>query len=94
MTIGGDYLMDLSNITFVGLATLGIVNVVCLFKPDLDSRLKFIISVVAAFALAFVPASLGSMLLDKMKIALEVAFAASGTYKLAQKAGGYFIEEE
>ena len=72
--------MDLSfltNITFVGLAVLGIVNVITLFKEDLDSKYKFLISVVAAFALTFVPESLGVVLLDKMKIALQVAFAAS-----------------
>lgn len=80
--------MDLSSITFVGLATLGVVNVVTLFKADLDSKYKFLISVVAAFVLTFVPAELGNELLDKMKVAVEVAFAASGTYKLAQKAGG------
>jgi FtsH-binding integral membrane protein len=79
----------LTNITFVGLAVLGIVNVITIFKPGLDSKYKFLISVVAAFALTFVPASLGSILLDKMKIALEVAFAASGAYKMAQKAGSF-----
>jgi hypothetical protein len=78
----------LSNITFVGLAVLGIVNVITMFKPGLDSKYKFLISIVAAFALTFVPASLGTVLLDKMKIAVEVAFAASGTYKLAQKVSG------
>jgi len=79
--------MDLSSLTFVGLATLGIVNVVTLFKEDIDSRYKFLISIVAAFILTFIPAELGSQLLDKMKVAVEVAFAASGTYKLASKAG-------
>lgn len=80
--------MDLTNITFVGLATLGVVNAITLFKSDLDSKYKFLISVVVAFGLAFVPAELGNQLLDKMKVAVEVAFAASGAYKLAQKAGG------
>ena len=85
--------MDLSfltNITFVGLATLGIVNVVTMFKPGLDSKYKFIVSIVAAFALTFVPAEIGNIVLDKMKVALEVAFSASGTYKLAQKIGGSY----
>lgn len=78
----------LSNITFVGLAVLGIVNVVTMLKPGIDSKYKFLISIVAAFALTFVPKELGSILLDKMKVAVEVAFAASGTYKLAQKVSG------
>jgi FtsH-binding integral membrane protein len=77
----------LSSITFVGLATLGIVNVVGFFYPNLDSKTKFAISIVAAFGLTFVPAEMGNVLLEKMKTALEVAFAASGTYKLAQKVG-------
>lgn len=79
--------MDLSSITFVGLATLGIVNFITMIKPDIDSKVKFLLSVVAAFGLAFVPDSIGIVLLDKMKVAVEVAFAASGTYKLAQKIG-------
>lgn len=84
---GGALKMDLTNITFVGLAVLGIVNVVTMFRSDLDSKYKFLIAILAAFALTFVPASLGTVLLDKMKIAVEIAFATSGTYKLAQKIG-------
>jgi hypothetical protein len=86
--------MDFESVTFVGLATLGIVNVVTLFKSDLDSKYKFLISIIAAFALTFIPSSLGIVLLDKMKIALEVAFASSGTYKLAQKIGGFESAEK
>lgn len=85
---------DLTNITFIGLATLGIVNVVTLFIPDLDSKYKFIISIVAAFGLTFVPESFSIILFDKMKTALEIAFAASGTYKLAQKVGGFERTEQ
>ncbi len=82
-------MIELQNITFIGLATLGIVNVITLFKADLDSRYKFLISIIAAFTLTFIPESFGIMLLDKMKVALEVSLAASGTYKLAQKIGGF-----
>lgn len=80
--------MDTSSVTFIGLATLGVVNAVTLFKSDIESKYKFLISIVAAFALTFVPAELGNELLDKMKVAVEVALAASGTYKLSQKMGG------
>ncbi len=82
-------MIELHDITFIGLATLGVVNVVTLFKSEIDSRIKFLIAIVSAFALTFVPESLGIMLLDKMKIALEIALASSGTYKLAQKIGGF-----
>lgn len=85
--------MDLTDVTFIGLATLGIVNAITMFKSDLDSKQKFLISILAAFALTFVPKELGNEVLDKMKIAVQVAFAASGTYKLAQKAGGTEVRE-
>jgi hypothetical protein len=80
--------MDLTSATFIGLVTLGVVNVISFYKPGLDSKYKFAISVAVAFGLTFVPADMGNLILEKLKVALEVAFAASGTYKLAQKIGG------
>ncbi len=80
--------MDIGSLTLAGLAAIGVVNVVTFFKADLDSRIKFAISFVAALAVLFIPAELGSMILDKSKEALTVAFAASGAYKVATKAGG------
>jgi len=81
-------MMDLSSMTFIGLVTVGVVNVVTFFKPNLDSKVKFAIALVAAFVLTFVPADLGVLILDKLKIAIEVALASSGAYKLAMKVGG------
>jgi len=81
-------MMDLSGMTFIGLVTVGVVNVVTFFKPNLDSKVKFAIALVAAFVLTFVPADLGVLILDKLKIAIEVALASSGAYKLAMKVGG------
>lgn len=80
--------MDLSNMTFAGLATVGIVNVATFFMPNLNSKTKFALSICAAFALTFVPKELGIELYDKVKTALEIAFAVSGTYKMATKLGG------
>jgi uncharacterized membrane protein (DUF485 family) len=80
--------MDLGSLTFIGLMTLGFVNVVSFYKPNLDSKIKFTLSLVFAFALTFVPVEFANVVLDKAKQAIEVALAASGTYKLAQKAGG------
>jgi hypothetical protein len=80
--------MDFTSMTFAGLATLGIVNVIGFFKPDLDSKVKFAISIGAALAFLFVPADVGNMLANKIKEAIEIAFAVSGTYKLATKVGG------
>lgn len=81
-------LKALTNLTFLGLACVGIVNVIGFFKPNLDSKIKFAISFVSVFALTFVPAAIGNMILDKAKLALETVFAISGFYKLTQNVGG------
>lgn len=80
--------MNLADLTFVGLMTLGFVNVLTFYKPNLDSKVKFGASVVVAFVLTFVPVELGNVILEKAKVSLETALAASGAYKLATKAGG------
>lgn len=80
--------MDFTSMTFAGLATLGVVNVIGFFKPNLDSKVKFALSFGAAMAFLFVPADLGSMLAEKAKQAIEIAFAVSGAFKLATRMGG------
>lgn len=81
--------MDLNSTTLAGLAAVGVVNVVSFFKPTLDSRVKFALSVVTAFLIiALVPVSLGEKLFDQAKQALVIAFGMSGIYKIASKAGG------
>lgn len=80
--------MDLTNLTLAGLAGIGITNVLSFFVPDMDSRIKFAVSLAAIFAVTFVPVEIGNVVLDHAKTALTVAFASSGVYKLAQKAGG------
>jgi hypothetical protein len=80
--------MDIMSLALPGLVALGVVNVISFFKPNLDSRIKFAISFIVALAVLFVPQDLGLMIADKIKEALTIAFAASGVYKLATKAGG------
>lgn len=80
--------MDLETMTLAGLVAVGLVNVLTMWKPGLDSKIKFGISALAAFAVLFIPVNLGNLILEKAKEALTVAFAASGAYKIAQKAGG------
>lgn len=80
--------MDIMQLALPGLVALGVVNVIGFFKPDLDSRIKFAISFVVAFAVLFVPQDLGNLLANNIKEAIAIAFAASGTYKLFTKAGG------
>lgn len=80
--------IDIASLTLNGLVAIGTVNLVMLFKPDVDSRIRFILSFIAALAVSFIPPDLGTVLLTKAKEAIMVALAASGTYKLAQKVGG------
>ena len=80
--------MDLMSLGFVGLITLGTVNVVTFFKPTLDSKMKFTLSLAVAFGLTFVPADIGNVILNHAKEALAIALGFSGVYKLATKAGG------
>lgn len=79
--------MELQNLTLAGLASIGMVNIVLMWKPEIDSRIKFIIAFLTAFAVLFVPAEFGNLLLEKLKMALEVALSSSGVYKLSQVAG-------
>jgi hypothetical protein len=76
--------MDIQNVGFIGLMTLGAVNVVTFFKSNMDSRVKFALSVVFAFVLTFVPKEIGTVILDKAKQAIEIALFVSGGYKMAQ----------
>jgi hypothetical protein len=80
--------MDLLDTTLAGLVAIGVVNVITMWKPALSSQVKFGIAFVVAFLVLFIPPDLGNIILEKAKIALEVAFASSGVYKLAQKVGG------
>lgn len=79
---------DLGSATLAGLAVIGVVNAVVIFQPNLDSRLRFIIAVVVALLVSFIPAELGNEILNRVKEAIVVAFASSGVYKIAVKAGG------
>lgn len=79
--------MDLMTVSLAGLVAIGATNVVTFFKPGLDSKVKFAISFVVAFLVLFVPVELGNQLLDQARMALEVAIATSGAYKLFQVVG-------
>ena len=80
--------MDFGSLTLTALFAIGAANVVMFFWPTADSRVKFAISVVAAFIAYFIPADLGAVLLNAIKEAIAAAIIGSGVYKVAQKAGG------
>lgn len=80
--------MDIVNLSLTGLVVLGVVNVLTMLRPNASSFVKFAISLVVAFGITFIPATLANELTNHLKEAVAVAFAVSGGYKLAQKAGG------
>lgn len=80
--------MDFGSLTLTALFAIGAVNVVLLFKPDLDSKWKFVISFIAAFIAFFIPPDLGNLIANAIKEAIAAAVIGSGIYKVAIKAGG------
>lgn len=79
---------DFSNITLAGLAIIGVVNGISIFKPDLDSRWKYGISIFIALAIGFIPDNISSEIFRRLIEALTIATASSGAYKLSTKLGG------
>ena len=75
------------NLSLAGLTAIGVVNIVTFFKPELDSKVKFFISFVVAFIIMFIPMEFQQQILNQARLALEVAFATSGAYKLFQVIG-------
>jgi hypothetical protein len=72
----------------MGLAILfaiGATNIILIFKPDIDSRLKIGIAFVAALIVTFVPATIANEIIKHVIMALEATIASSGVYKLFQK---------
>ena len=75
--------LDLATIGFVGLMSFGIVAIIN-FKWKLTSFQNFWLSVGFAFLLGFVPADLGTMLLNRAKDAIGIGLTITGTYKALQ----------
>lgn len=80
--------MDVINIVGLGLVAVGAVNVLGMFFPTADSKIKWGLSFAVALVFLFIPVTLGNAIIDKIVTALEVALGASGGYKIATKAGG------
>lgn len=80
--------LDLQSATLGILAVVGVVNVLVMFRPESTSKEKFVVSTLVALAVSFIPLELSNAILTHVKDALVTAFAASGAYKIAQKAGG------
>lgn len=80
-------IVDFQTASLALLVVIGAVNVVGFYYPNLDSKIKFALSIVIAFLVSFIPAEIGSVILEKLRDAITVAVAASGAYKLFQVAG-------
>jgi hypothetical protein len=89
--------LDLSAMGFVGVATFGTVAAANLFYKsrtgkELASETKLIASVVTAIVFGFVPADLGSIILNKVRDGVSVALLLHGFYqglgKIMQAAAG------
>lgn len=79
--------MELESLSFAALVSIGFVNVVTMFRPIDDSRIKLAIAFVVAFGVSFIPQDISNMLLAKSVDALKIAFIGTGGYKLAQIIG-------
>lgn len=80
--------MDFESMTLTALFAVGAANVYMMFFPTGDSRIKYIVSFVAALVAYFIPTDLGNVLLNAIIAAISAATIGSGVYKVAQKAGG------
>lgn len=72
--------INLDNVGFVALFTFGFVAAVNFWKP-LCSRCNFVLSLLVAFGLGFVPKDLGNIVLNHAKDAISVAVSLNGAYQ-------------
>lgn len=72
--------IDIQTIGFVALATFGSVSAVNYFYK-LNSRGNFLLSIVFAFIFGFIPADLGSIILNRVRDAFAVAVTLNGAYQ-------------
>jgi hypothetical protein len=75
--------LDFASIGFVALFTFGLVAAIN-FKWKLNSQNNFLLSIVFAFLLGFVPSDWGSMVANKAKEAIAIAVSLTGAYKFIQ----------
>lgn len=80
-------MIDFQTASLALLMVIGGVNIINFFFPLTDSRIKFAVSLAIAFAVSFIPAEIGSILLEKLRDAIQIAVAASGLYKVSQVVG-------
>lgn len=80
--------LDWQSMSLAVLFAVGATNVVSMWKKDMTSKEKWLVSVVAALVASFVPVELGNEVLTRLKDAVGVAVVASGSYKIVSRVGG------
>ena len=76
--------IDLQSVGFVALVTFGAVSAVNFWRPQ-SSRTNFVLSVIFALGLGFVPADMGNMIANRIKDAIMVATGLNGAYQALSK---------
>lgn len=81
--------MDLLTLGSTALITFGLVWVISLVLEKrnikLSSENKFILSMVIAIAVSFVPADMGNEIVNRVKDGVGVATGLSGVYQMLSK---------
>lgn len=78
--------IDLVSMGYVGAITFGLTWIVDLLIPQvLTSKQKFLLSVIIAIAVSFVPADMGNFIVNKLRDGLAVASAIAGVYQFSAK---------
>ena len=85
--------MDILSLGLAGIVSYGFVGVLAYilnkrWNITMEPDIKFFVLVVVALLVGFIPADLGTLLLNHLKEALAIAFALSTMSTVANKAGG------
>lgn len=75
---------DVTQLGYVAFITFGLVWFISILYP-LDSKQKFIGSVVIAVLVSFVPANLGNEIMNRIKDGFGIATALAGIYQFSAK---------
>lgn len=84
----GTFLNSLIAIGYVAFFTFGAVYATTIFVKTLTSAQKFALAVVYALIFGFIPANLGSEIMNRIVDAIKVAIGTSTISGIANKIGG------
>lgn len=76
--------VDVATMTLTGLITFGTVWALSLFVK-MDSKIKFLVSIVVALVAGFIPVELGNDILNRVRDAYAVAATVAGGYQAVSR---------